>query len=280
MEKVAVITGAGGGIGLEIVRGVARDGYRVVMICRSPEAVYDRVEEVIRETGNDRIDLIRLDFTSLREVGRIAVIIGKRYGRIDLLMNNAGTIATTLETTPGGFERTVGVNYIGPYLFTRKLANYMGKGSRIVNMISCTYRFGRIELPYFFLQGRSGNFRRLSVYSNTKLALLLFTRELAERLKEKGIAVNASDPGVVSTNMITMNKWFDPLTDLFFRPFIRKPEQGAVSALRLLLKAEYAEVSGFICTNRGIKKVPLRYRNHPVQKELWEATEKRLKHLL
>ena len=83
-----------------------------------------------------------------------------------------------------------------------------------------------------------GSFWRIPIYSNTKLALWLFTRKLAEMLKDKGITVNAADPGIVSTNIISMDMWFDPLTDVLFRPFIRTPRQGADTAIRLLLAPE------------------------------------------
>ena len=77
----------------------------------------------------------------------------------------------------------------------------MGKGSRILNMVSCTYAIGKLDFPDFFIKGKKGSFWRIPVYSNTKLALTLFTFELAERLKERGVVVNAADPGIVSQTL-------------------------------------------------------------------------------
>ena len=91
--------------------------------------------------------------------------------------------------TEDGLERTVSVNYVAPYLLTRKLIPLMEKGSRIVNMVSCTYAIGRLDFPDFFHLGKRGGFWRIPVYSNTKLALTLFTLELAARVKERGIVV-------------------------------------------------------------------------------------------
>ena len=91
---------------------------------------------------------------------------------------------TGLHITVDGFERTVSVNYVGPYLLTRKLIPAMVRGARIVNMVSCTYAIGRIELPDFFHRGKVGEFWRIPVYSNTKLALLLFTIELSKLLRD------------------------------------------------------------------------------------------------
>lgn len=141
-------------------------------------------------------------------------------------MNNAGTMETGLHITDDGFERTVSVNYLGPYLLTRKLLPALTCGARIVNMVSCTYAIGHLDFPDFFRQGRKGSFWRIPVYSNTKLALMLFTIELSERLREKGITVNAADPGIVSTDIITMHQWFDPLTDIFSAPLSARRRKG------------------------------------------------------
>lgn len=115
---------------------------------------------------------------------------------------------------------------MGPYLLTRKLIPLMVRGARIVNMVSCTYAIGKLDFPDFFHRGKTGTFWRIPVYSNTKLALLLFTFELSEQLREKGISVNAADPGIVSTDIITMHKWFDPLTDIFSVLLSVNPRKG------------------------------------------------------
>ena len=154
-------------------------------------------------------------------------------------MNDAGTMETGRHITEDGLERTVSVNYVGHYLLTRKLLPLMKEGSRIVNMVSCTYAIGRLDFPDFFTKGKKGAFWRIPIYSNTKLALTLFTIDLANRVREKGIVVNAADPGIVSTDIITMHAWFDPLTDILFRPFIRTPRKGAATAIHLLLDPSF-----------------------------------------
>ena len=171
-----------------------------------------------------------------------------------------------------GFERTVSVNYIGHYLLTRKLIPAMVSGARIVNMVSRTYTMGSLDMPDFFYRGRTGKFKRFRIYSNAKLAMLLFTIELSQELRDKGITANAADPGIVSTEMITMHKWYDPLTDFFFRPFIRTPKLGAAAAIRLLLDEKDAGVTGKLCVNNRIKTLRSKYMRHPQRKELWEVT--------
>ena len=192
-------------------------------------------------------------------------------------MNNAGTMETGLHITVDGMERTVSVNYVGPYLLTRKLLPLMGRGTRIVNMVSCTYAIGKLHFPDFFFFGRKGKFWRIPVYSNTKLALLLFTLELAERVEERGITVNAADPGIVSTDIITMHQWFDPLTDIFFRPFIRTPMQGASTAVGLLLDKRLAGKTGTFNLNNHSKPLSDKYINHVQKRLLWDETEKQVK---
>lgn len=181
---------------------------------------------------------------------------------------------TGLHITEDGLERTVSVNYVGPYLLTRLLLPLMGEGTRIVNMVSCTYAIGKLDFPDFFLRGRKGSFWRIPIYSNTKLALLLFTIELAERLRARGITVNAADPGIVSTNIIRMDQWFDPLTDIFFRPFIRTPLQGAATAIGLLLDAEVEGRTATFNLNNHCRLLPEKYTRPDRRAQLWEETER------
>lgn len=271
---LAVITGADGGMGKEITRAVAMAGYRVVMACCNMERARQRRLQLMAETGHREIECQYLNLASLETVAEFADRLLQRKERISLLMNNAGTMETARKTTADGLERTVSVNYVGPYLLTRKLLPLMDKGSRIVNMVSCTYAVGRLDFPDFFTKGRKGAFWRIPIYSNTKLALTLFTLKLADLLREQGITVNAADPGIVSTDIITMHMWFDPLTDIFFRPFIRTPRQGADTAIRLLLDKEWTGISGRLFVSGHPKDLAAKYTSHILQDELWGRTEK------
>lgn len=272
--KNAVITGADGGMGVEITKAAAAAGYHVIMACKDLKKAESKKKQILEEQPDASLEVNYIDLLSLESVSSFADKLLERNIHIDLLMNNAGTLPTCFEQTTDGLERTVSVNYVGPYLLTRKLIPLMGEGTRVVNMVSCTYSIGKIDFPRFFTHGTSKKFRRIPVYSNTKLALLLFTFELAERLKAKGVTVNAADPGIVSTDIIIMDKWFDPLTDIFFRPFIRKPHTGASTAIDLLLKDEYIGCSGNLCVSNKVKALPDKFPNHPLRKQLWNETEK------
>ena len=272
-QKLAVITGADGGMGMEITRAVATAGYKVIMACRDPEIAEEKRQLIMRETGNIALEIVPVNLASLSSTASFANELLQRGEAITLLMNNAGTMETRRCITEDGLERTVSVNYVAPYLLTRKLLPLMGKGSRIVNMVSCTYAFGKLDFPDFFLRGKKGAFWRIPIYSNTKLALTLFTIALSKKVKEKGIIVNAADPGIVSTKIITMHMWFDPLTDIFFRPFIRTPRQGAATAISLLLDEDAGKRTGTLNVSCHPKQLSEKYFHHVQMKELWDKTE-------
>lgn len=279
-KKLAVITGADGGMGTEITRAVARAGYRVIMACYDPEKAEVKRRMLAEETGNADLEVRAINLASLASVAAFADRLLQEGEPLALLMNNAGTMETGRHITEDGLERTVSVNYVGPYLLTRKLLPLMGEGSRVVNMVSCTYAIGRLDFPDFFLRGKKGAFWRIPIYSNTKLALTLFTIELARRVKERGIVVNAADPGIVSTNIITMHMWFDPLTDILFRPFIRTPRQGAATAVSLLLDEEAGRRTGTLNVSCRPKALSDKYLHHRQADELWSLTEQRVKQWL
>lgn len=272
-QKLAVITGADGGMGMEITRAVATAGYKVIMACRDPEIAEEKRQLIMRETGNIALEIVPVNLASLSSTASFANELLQRGEVITLLMNNAGTMETRRCITEDGLERTVSVNYVAPYLLTRKLLPLMGEGSRIVNMVSCTYAIGKLDFPDFFLRGKKGAFGRIPIYSNTKLALTLFTIALSKKVKEKGIIVNAADPGIVSTKIITMHMWFDPLTDIFFRPFIRTPRQGAATAISLLLDEDAGKRTGTLNVSCHPKQLSEKFFHHVQMKELWDKTE-------
>lgn len=272
-QKLAVITGADGGMGMEITRAVATAGYKVIMACRDPEIAEEKRQLIMRETGNIALEIVSVNLASLSSTASFANELLQRGEVITLLMNNAGTMETRRCITEDGLERTVSVNYVAPYLLTRKLLPLMGEGSRIVNMVSCTYAIGKLDFPDFFLRGKKGAFWRIPIYSNTKLALTLFTIALSKKVKEKGIIVNAADPGIVSTKIITMHMWFDPLTDIFFRPFIRTPRQGAATAISLLLDEDAGKRTGTLNVSCHPKQLSEKFFHHVQMKELWDKTE-------
>ena len=279
-NKIAIVTGADGDMGMEETRAVAKAGYHTIMACYCPAKAKEKCRKLIEETGNKNIEVIGIDLANLQTVRHFADTIKERFGRVDLLMNNAGTVETGQHFTVDGLERTISVNYVGPYLLTRLLLPVMPDGSRIGNMASCVHPMGRLNFPHFFEKGCKGCFLRIWPYSNSKLAITLFTFELAKRIKKLGITVNAVDPGIVDTGIIRMQMFFDPITDLIFRPIIRTPLQGADTAIRLLLDKEVEGQTGTFNRSRKIVNLGKKYTEHPKMLELWERTEEIVKPFL
>ncbi|RHJ85423.1 SDR family oxidoreductase [Parabacteroides sp. AM08-6] len=275
-KGLAIITGADGGMGQVITTALAKEGFPIIMACQNPEKAIPICNHIRITSKNSRIEIRKIDLASLSSVSAFAEQLLKDGQPVSLLINNAGILTTKVRRTEDGLETIVSVNYVAPYLLTRKILPLMEPGARIVNTVSCTYAIGKIE-PEFFEKGKSGHFSRIPVYGNTKLALLLFTQELAVQIKDRGIIVNATDPGIVSTNMITMHAWFDPLTDILFRPFIKTPSQGAATAIYLALSDQVKEKNGCCFANCKEKNVSKRIRHHVAQKELWDSTEEILR---
>ena len=199
---------------------------------------------------------------------RIAAELKARGQRIDVLLNNAGTMNGTFGLTADGFEQTVGVNCVGTAALTLALLPLMHPGSRIVNTLSCTYRIGRVDGRLF--EPDPERYARFRAYGTSKLALLLFSLELRERVARQGIGVFAADPGIVDTNMITMHRWFDPIADLLFRPLIKTPEQGAETALQLACGKLPVSGNSLYWRNGKARRISDSVVNHPCRKHLWK----------
>lgn len=146
MKKTAVITGADGGMGSEITKAVAMAGYHVIMVCYTSFKGEEKKSRIILDTGNEDIEMVQADLSSMESVVDAVDKIKDKTPSVELLMNNAGTMCTHYVRTEDGFEHTVAVNYLAPYLLTRRLLPIMHEWSRIVNMISCTYAIGKSVL--------------------------------------------------------------------------------------------------------------------------------------
>lgn len=256
MKKVAIITGADGGMGQVHTQTTALAGYEVVMACRNLEKAQKVRDRIAEETGSQDIQLIHLDLASFASILEFAEEIKKRYTHIDLLLNNAGTLCHHAEQTQDGVETSVGVNYLGHYFLTHQLVDLMPAGSRIVNMVSLTFKYGKI-VDNIFEPVDQKHFNRFVVYSNSKLALLYFTLDAAEKWAERGITINCADPGIVSTNIIRQgNVVIDKLCDIFYRPVIRKPAKGAETMLYLALDPQVTTSGGCYKDKKQLKLKP------------------------
>ena len=261
--KTIIITRASGSIGAVATRTMAAEGWHVVMACRNEQKAEAIRQSILADLPTASIEIRRLEMSSLADVRRFVAEWGDRP--VDALFNNAGVIARDYSLSPDGYERTMAVNYLAPILLTRLLVPLMPAGGNIVNMVSLTVRFGRIALDW--PSWGAERFSQLGTYSTSKQALLLHTVALAQKYPH--LHVNVSDPGVVDSNMISMGRWFDPLADLFFRPFISTPEKGARSAL-LALRA--TDSLGYYVGSKR-RNIAKRYLQSPLIEKLWAQSE-------
>lgn len=272
----AIITGASGDMGKVIALELSKKGYEIIMACRNITKSTPIREEIIANSNNPNVSIKQLDLCSLKSVTDFAKEILKE-GDISILVNNAGILCHEYQTTQDGYEMNIGVNYLAPMLLCQLLLPSMNKGGRIINVVSCTTQIGRINRDIFH---PTSKFSRFPFYSNSKLALLLGTIELASKAKDYEITINAADPGIVSTGMITMDKWFDPIADLLFRPFIRTPEEGAATALHIALTEDGINKNGALFASCKEKNIPSRILESSNRNWLKSETDKILNEYL
>ncbi len=194
--RTVLVTGATSGIGLETARALAGMGARVVLGVRDAARGAAVAEEIARAGG--AAEVLPVDFSSFASVREAARQYLRSHEALDVLVNNAGTAVARREATDDGHERTWQTNFLGAYLLTRLLLPALRRTprSRVVNVASDAHRTGRIDWGNLELERGYGAYR---AYANTKLALILFTRELARR--EPGIAVTALHPGAIATQI-------------------------------------------------------------------------------
>jgi retinol dehydrogenase-13 len=197
---VCVVTGANSGVGFETSVQLAKHGAHLVMVCRSPmrgEAARTRIGAV----SKGPVDLIIADLSSLEEVRRLARTLLDRYPKIHVLINNAGQYNTQRLVTVDGFEAVFAVNYLAPFLLTHLLLDRIKASapSRILNVNSKGHQFGGLDLND--LHWKKRKYRGLKGYGASKTAGIMFTRELAHRLKGTGVTVLAVHPGEVLSNI-------------------------------------------------------------------------------
>jgi retinol dehydrogenase-14 len=221
--KVALVTGATAGIGREACVKLARRGARVVMVARDPFRAQRALEDVRARGGSDAVEVLLCDFAVQSQIRRLACEFAARHDRLDLLINNAGSVNARWGLTVDGVETTFAVNHLGYFLLTNLLLDLLKKSgpARIVNVASKEHRRGRMNLDD--LHYEKGVYFILWAYARSKLGNVLFTRELARRLGGERVSVNAVHPGVVSTGIWSHAPWFA-------RPFLHVAQLFMISA--------------------------------------------------
>jgi len=269
--KTAIVTGANSGMGMATVRALSDMGARVIMLCRSEKRGRKALERLNSEKPRD-LDLILCDLGDYDSVRSFVSKVRESYSRIDILVNNAGFISLDRQETKEGLERQFGINHIGHFLLTTSLLDLMGEGSRIVVVASGAHKTGKIHFDDINLHR---GFNVIKAYSQSKLANVLFTRELARRVKDKGITVNCCHPGAVATNIgIDRETGFGKTVTGLLKPFFQTPEQGAGTAVFLATDDSVADVSGEYFYKCKIAKSSKRSKDMELAKELFEFSER------
>jgi NAD(P)-dependent dehydrogenase (short-subunit alcohol dehydrogenase family) len=200
-KKVCLITGATSGIGKETAIELARQGMTIIFNARNEEKGRNVQEEIISRTGNNDIHLYHCDLASFKSIDEFADQVKKNHKKIDILINNAGLWPYKKMLTSDGIEYTFGVNHLAPFLLTHLLTDLIRKSDsgRIINVSSGIHYLGYIDLkdPEF----KHKRYRPMKAYAQSKIANVLFTKELSDRLNGSGITVNCLEPGWVYTGL-------------------------------------------------------------------------------
>ncbi|MDG2273290.1 MAG: SDR family oxidoreductase [Halioglobus sp.] len=270
--KHVAVTGATAGIGRAASMELARRGARLTLFCRSAEKAAI-LEREIRNDGGD-VSIIIMDMADLASVREAAKIFLQREEALDVLVNNAGIVNTSRKESAQGYEETLAVNHFAPFLLTGLLlpALRSGQKSRIVNVSSGAHAFVK-DMGYEDMQAKR-KYSTFHEYGRSKLANILFTRQLAHILARDDITVNCLHPGAVSTSLGTQNNGLmGKVLPLLLKPFFRTPEKGAETSLYLCSSEEVAEISGEYFVNCKAVKPRRWARDDAAAQRLWDYTE-------
>jgi NAD(P)-dependent dehydrogenase (short-subunit alcohol dehydrogenase family) len=270
--KVALITGGTSGIGRAAAAALAAMGAEVVVTGRSKERGEAAVGGIRETSGNERVSLMLADLAAQAEVRALAEGFRERHARLDVLVNNAGLIQSQRTQTPDGLELTLAVNHLAPFLLTNQLLDMLKESapSRIVTVSSEARRGASINFEDLQSMRR---YRPFQVYGMTKLANILFTYELAERLEGIGVVANCLHPGAVNTNFGNNNRSLGTLIFRAFKPFMRSPEGGADTIIYLASSPEVEEMTGRYLMDRKVVSSFEEPHDETTQKRLWEVSE-------
>ena len=277
-NKTILITGANDGIGLETARRLAALRGNLVLACRNVEKGQAAVDLLKEETGNQSIELLPMDLSDLESVRAAAIEFLAEHPKLDVLINNAGAYTDQLQMTAQGYEWQFGVNHLGHFLLTRLLLPALRcptEGGRVINVSSDAHYKCRINFDQ--LRGEEGvsAYRGMRAYACSKLANVLFTKELARRYPED-LLVNALHPGVVATNFA--NKGGGRLVRFFwnlYKPFAIPPKRGADTSVYLATSPEIRDVTGrYFDKCQCLRRPSAAARDEQLAARLWTYSDK------
>ncbi|XP_066467942.1 retinol dehydrogenase 14 [Tiliqua scincoides] len=282
--KTVIITGANSGLGRATAAELLRQHARVIMACRDRVRAEEAARELRAELGlcsrgggECRGELLvrELDLASLRSVRSFCQQVLQEESRLDVLINNAGIFQCPYMKTEDGFEMQFGVNHLGHFLLTNLLLGLLKNSapSRIVVVSSKLYKYGEINFDDL---NSELNYNKSFAYSRSKLANILFTRELARRLENTGVTVNVLHPGIVRTNLgrhIHIPLLAKPLFNLVSWAFFKSPLEGAQTSIYLASSPEVEGVSGKYFGDCKEEELLPKAMDDLIGRKLWDISE-------
>jgi NAD(P)-dependent dehydrogenase (short-subunit alcohol dehydrogenase family) len=267
-DKVCLITGANRGIGYEVARGLARRGATVVLVARDAAKGEAARKMIAEETGNPNVEVLLCDLSLQSDVRRAAEDFRERHDALHVLVNCAGIFLRKRDVTSEGVERVWATNYLSHFLLTSLLLDTMKASApaRIINVATKTMGL-KIDLDDPQLEK---GYSFMAAMGRTKLALILFTMELAKRLEGTGVTVNAMHPGVVKTELL--NDLPGPMTFLFGL-FARSAEKGASTAVYLATSPDVEGVSGKLFADEKEVAIGGQALQAGLKERLWKESQ-------
>lgn len=276
--KTVIITGANTGIGKETATEMARRGARVIMACRDMEKCKEARKELALATFNKSIYCQECDLASQESIRKFAERIQKKEDQVNILINNAGVMRCKKSFTEEGIELQLGTNHMGHFLLTNLLLDKLKASapSRIINVSSVAHMRGSIKFDDL---NSEKNYDEGDAYAQSKLANILFTRELADRLQGTGVTCNAVHPGIVLTeigrHMSIYKSW---IAAMFLKPllwlFLKTPRQGAQTTIYTAVSSDLEGVSGKYFSNQKEAAVSEAAMDKEAAKRLWAISER------
>lgn len=274
--KVVIVTGANSGIGFETALELAKRKATVILACRSMERGKRAAKMIISATRNTNVIVRHLDLSSLESVRRFSSEINATIEKLDVLIHNAGfTPKPGIHLTEDNLEIQFATNHFGPFLLNHLLLDLLKKSSpaRIIVVSSITHLWARLDLENLNCEKYERD--PYWIYCSTKLANVLFVRELAKRLTGIGVTVNALHPGGVRTSIARNARWFIKYIIVpVIYPFLKTSRAGAQTSIYLAVADEVQNVSGQYFVDCKPSWISPTARNDEITRHLWEISEK------
>ncbi len=281
-NKTIIITGANSGIGLEAAKIFSRRGDRIILAVRNVQKGEEAATTIRQDYKEANVEVMKLDLSDLKSVRAFASDFTERFSSLDLLINNAGVMAPPYEKTVDGFELQFGSNHLGHFALTGLLLPLLKKtpGSRVVTLSSIAHRGASI---YFDNLDGSKGYKAMKFYQQSKLANLLFAKELDQRLKKQGIETIsiACHPGITSTNLFKIGKKDSSLLKRLLKIFFQSVEMGVLPTIYAATEQELEggeyigpDGRGNRTGNPAIETPKAGVYNQETMNRLWEVSEK------